>query len=284
MCNSFTNKCLIHCPIEVTDRTRIVKYEVILRCMSKIGCAYLKRISHTFIKQKTAIFFYQKPEEKEKQYELIVNKIDRSCILLGLNTTNQIQGGIMKKPNNYQILLYLIIAALVAEVVILARQNYIFKHQRGMPAPSDMKKKEITVGIKVPPLTLQNLDGKEFELQFTGSSKKTLLYYFGLSCPQCLNNIPHWSKLTESLKDENSVQLVSVVRDNIDAVKTYVHGYNLRFPVSVLDMQNRVINDAYQIQYVPTTILIDDSSRIIKAEVGVLSESIQQEFINLIQN
>jgi len=186
----------------------------------------------------------------------------------------------MKKPTNVQILLYLLLVALAVEVVILARQNSILKAQLQMKGAIRPKVPPIEEGMKVPPIKVKSLDGKDYTIEYEASSKKTLLYFFSLSCPQCMRNIPMWRKLTDVLKDEPLVRIYGVVRGQVESAREYTEGFSLNFPVTVNPVSDSTLGKKYHIRFVPTTLLIDEDGRVVKAFTGVLSDSTQQEILN----
>ncbi len=187
----------------------------------------------------------------------------------------------MKTSNNFQILLYLVLIAFAFEVVVLARQNKeLKKYLSQQQAGQEKDEFEIKAGMKVPPMALSTLDNKPFELNYTERNKKTLIYFFSLTCPQCMRNIPQWTQLTASLKDENNVRILGIARGDVEAIKEYAKGYNLCFDVGVSAINDTTMANSYGVKYVPTTMLIDDSARVVYSSVGVLSESTRQEILN----
>ncbi|MBN2416479.1 TlpA family protein disulfide reductase [bacterium] len=187
----------------------------------------------------------------------------------------------MKRPPNVQILLYLILAAFAFEVVVLARQNMILKRQlSGRFAKQAGNQKEITDGMTLTPLMLTDFQDNEFTLTYTQPGKKTLLYFFSLTCPQCMRNIPQWRKLADELKDNPAIEIIGVSKGGREPVQQYANGYNLNFTVGVnADADTTILKD-YGIQYVPTTVLVDDSARVIRSIVGVLSDDKRQDILN----
>jgi peroxiredoxin len=185
----------------------------------------------------------------------------------------------MKKMNNIQILLLLFSIALAIEVVILARQNMILKEKIHMQSTMMEKGPEIKNSMWVPPIPVTGLDLKEYEICFQGKNKRTLLYFFSLSCPQCLRNIPKWRKLTEALKDDPTIQIYGIVKDHIEPVREYAEGYSLNYNVTVNSLKDSTLYRDYGIKYVPTTMLIDDSSKIVLHYTGVLSNENEQEIL-----
>ncbi|MBN2414277.1 TlpA family protein disulfide reductase [bacterium] len=187
----------------------------------------------------------------------------------------------MKRPPNVQILLYLILAAFAFEVVVLARQNMILKRQlSGRFAQQAGNQKEISDGMTLTPLKLTDFQDTEFTLTYTQPGKKTLLYFFSLTCPQCMRNIPQWRKLADELKDNPAVEVIGVSKGGREPVQQYANGYNLNFTVGVNAEADTTILKDYGIQYVPTTVLVDDSARVIRSTVGVLSDDKRQDILN----
>ena len=187
----------------------------------------------------------------------------------------------MKKPTNMQILLYLILAALAFEVVVLARQNHILKKRvfSGL-ARDGGSRKEITDGMSFAPITLTDLEKEEFTLSYDTPGKKTLVYFFSLTCPQCLRTIPQWRKLAAELKDEQSVNIIGVTKGEIDQVKQYADGYNLSYRIGVNAEADTTIRNSYGIKYVPTTVLVSASGTVITHVTGVLSDHTRQQIFN----
>jgi peroxiredoxin len=189
----------------------------------------------------------------------------------------------MKKPTNLTILLYLILAAFAFEVFVLARQNMLLKRQlySGL-AQQKGNDKEIKEGMILPSLSLKNFENKEFTFSYNRPGEYTLLYFFSLTCPQCMRNIPQWRRLTEELAREKSVRVMGVCKGNVPDVKQYADGYNLNYAAGAAALNDTTIVKSYGISYVPTTVLVDDSARVIWKYVGVLSDDKRQEILNRI--
>jgi peroxiredoxin len=189
----------------------------------------------------------------------------------------------MKKDMNFQALIFLILAALAFEVIVLSKQNRDLKHRLmggGLPQGQE-ETIQTKIGQPAPDLPILMLNNEKRNLSFASSKKKSLLYFFSTSCPQCKNNIPAWRRLTDKLAGK-PVNVYGILKDDLAAAREYAYGYGLNFPVGVNQLSDSTFTREYGIHFVPTTVVIGADGKFLSAEVGVLNEETLNKILDLL--
>ena len=139
------------------------------------------------------------------------------------------------------------------------------------PGPPGFEQEGL-VGRIAPNFTLQDLSGNEVNLaDFQG--KVVLLDFWATWCPPCVQEIPHLVELYEEYKEQGFEMVgISVDRDGIDVVKSFVEQHQVNYPIL---MDDRSVTQFYGgISSIPTTFLIDREGRIQKKYVGYRDKSV----------
>ncbi|MDR1625485.1 MAG: TlpA family protein disulfide reductase [Spirochaetia bacterium] len=115
----------------------------------------------------------------------------------------------------------------------------------------------------------------DFSLPLLGGKTQTLsalkgkivfLNFWATWCPPCRAEMPDMEKLYQRFKNEGLEFLTVNIREDEEAVKTFMNEFKLTFPV-VLDYNGDAATK-YGIRGIPTTYIIGRDGRIIAAAVG----------------
>lgn len=102
-------------------------------------------------------------------------------------------------------------------------------------------------------------DGKTYS-SATGTGKVTLLNFWFGGCPACLEEFSALNDLYDSLKNNPSVQFISIAREPAERIPGLVEKYNIHYPVASVTPE-----ECSRLSYhsgFPTTIIIDKNGRI----------------------
>jgi peroxiredoxin len=93
--------------------------------------------------------------------------------------------------------------------------------------------------------------------------KKTLIFYFGPSCPHCQHALPEVQKFAESLK-ARGVQAVAIAnsRSNPAEIQEFIMKFSCRLPV--LWDSERKFGEAYGVKVLPTLYVVGEDGRYFK--------------------
>jgi peroxiredoxin len=93
--------------------------------------------------------------------------------------------------------------------------------------------------------------------------KKTLIFYFGPTCPHCQQALPEVQKFAESLK-ARGVQAVAIAnsRSNPGEIQEFIMKYSCRLPV-FWDSE-RKFGEAYGVKVLPTLYVVGEDGRFFK--------------------
>ena len=161
-----------------------------------------------------------------------------------------------------------IVVAIVAGVVV-----YVVKEAS---APPDMAKAHAMEQKSAPTLTIATYpDGQKMELSQLYGKKPIYLNFWATWCPPCVREMPYMNELYPQYKDKLDFVVVSVdsKRASLDAFieKT---GYDL--PIYTTD--NESANKAFELQGIPTSVLITPEGKIAKIHIGSMSKEEMEAF------
>ena len=128
------------------------------------------------------------------------------------------------------------------------------------------------VGKPALSFALRHPDGKEVTLaDFTG--KVVILNFWATWCPPCVKEIPHFIALYEEYKAQGVEMVgISVDREGVDVVKSFVQGHQVNYPILMSD--GKVLPAYGGILSIPTTFVIDKEGEIRKQYVGYRDKSV----------
>lgn len=138
----------------------------------------------------------------------------------------------------------------------------------------------LKVGSEAPDFELVDLNGKTHRLSdYKGQG--VVLNFWGTWCEPCKKEMPALDKMYNVYKDKG-VQILAVnIAQSDFEVKNFVKNYDLSFPV-VIDKTKSVM-DAYNINPLPTTYLINPEGKVEKIITGEMTESQIASYMELIK-
>ena len=129
----------------------------------------------------------------------------------------------------------------------------------------------ITVGIEVgqraPNFSLADLDGVDHSLeQYKG--KVIMLNFWSITCPPCVEEMPHMQKAYEKLK-EQGFQIIAINLDNdLEKVEEFLNEKGIDFLVLKGDF---AVPRKYMVRFIPKTLFIDTEGIITYEKIGALN-------------
>ncbi|WP_078551921.1 thiol-disulfide oxidoreductase ResA [Bacillus alkalicellulosilyticus] len=142
------------------------------------------------------------------------------------------------------------------------------------------ERNSIQIGAKSINFVLEDIDGQLVELnEYKG--KGVFLNFWGTFCPECVTEMPIMEQLYQEYSDKG-IELIAINAGETKlSVQRFVERMNLSFPV-VIDT-GKGIYDAYGINPLPTTVLINEYGDIVDVYTGPLTEEITREFLEQIK-
>ena len=122
------------------------------------------------------------------------------------------------------------------------------------------------VGKLSPDFTLQNTDGNTVTLSGLRGSP-VLINFWATWCVPCGQEMPYLQEIYDIYTPKGLKFLSVDFGESADKVRGYLADRNLTFPV-LLDLDKKVTTDKYPLQYVPTTLLVDEDGIIQKITIG----------------
>ncbi|MGC4376250.1 thiol-disulfide oxidoreductase ResA [Fictibacillus sp. Mic-4] len=166
----------------------------------------------------------------------------------------------------------LLFRSLILLIIVCAVSYTIYK--------SLTKDDVATVGDQAPNFVLTDLNGHKVKLSdFKG--KGVFLNFWGTWCEPCKQEMPDMEKLYSEYKKKGvEILAVNVGESNV-AVKDFKSEYKLTFPI-VNDKTGDVV-EAYGIDPLPTTVLVDKNGKIIKKTSASLPYDTIKQFMEMIK-
>ncbi len=130
----------------------------------------------------------------------------------------------------------------------------------------------LSVGQLAPPFALSGLDGKTYSLDRNGE-RLTLAVFFKTTCPTCKMAWPYVEKLYQTYRGAG-LAVWGISPDARDVSAEFASKYGSNFPV-LLDADWEV-SRAYDPEFVPTMLLIDDALQIVDVVVGFNKAGLNQ--------
>jgi hypothetical protein len=131
--------------------------------------------------------------------------------------------------------------------------------------------RSITVGMRLPPLTAEDMSGQSITIHYAETERPTLLYVFTPACGWCKKNEDNISSLASQTGDRLRIIGVALSQDGLVA---YVAD---RFPsVNVIKPDPQTII-AYRLSGTPETILVSSHGVVLRVWKGAYADSTQRE-------
>lgn len=128
--------------------------------------------------------------------------------------------------------------------------------------------RKIINGSAAPPLKGTDINGKSFELSKV-KNKTTLIVFWSITCPHCLDMIPQLKEIT---KERDDIQVVSVVLSpNNSSLQTYLKDEGLTNWIHLADGKgwNSQLVDDWLVYGTPTLFVVDSNMRISSKPSGI---------------
>jgi hypothetical protein len=128
-----------------------------------------------------------------------------------------------------------------------------------------------TAGMRLPPLTAQDMSGQSITIRYDETERPTLLYVFTPACGWCKKNEENINSLAN--QTGNRLRIIGVTLSQ-DGLVEYVAD---RFPpVKVIKPDSRTII-AYKLSGTPETILVSSQGVVLRVWKGAYADSTQRE-------
>jgi len=142
-------------------------------------------------------------------------------------------------------------------------------------------------GLAAPDVWLEGLDDKRYNLnQYIGKGKWTVLNFWGTRCPPCLEEMPELVHFHDDHKDSNAI-VVGVAIDfpsfgyaRKNEVIAFVDDYLIDYPILLSDASIAEKIGAGMLRGLPTTYLYTPDGELAAMQVGGITRSILETFIN----
>lgn len=130
-----------------------------------------------------------------------------------------------------------------------------------------------------PDFSLLSLDGEEYVLS-DREGKGVLVNFWATYCPPCEKEMPAIEKVYKEYKNKG-VEIVAInVGEPRLIVNRFVKDRNLSFPI-LLDSDAEISKD-YEVQTLPTTVLIDEKGRVVETIKGEMKEEEIRSYVERI--
>lgn len=138
----------------------------------------------------------------------------------------------------------------------------------------------LQVGDQAPNFTLTDLQGTPHTLaDYKG--KGVVINFWGTWCKPCKKEMPALDRQYADFKDKGVAVLSINVAESTYAVENFVDRYDLTFPVAI-DSKKSVMR-AYNIDPLPTTILVDASGKVTNIITGEMTEVDIKRYMQMIE-
>jgi peroxiredoxin len=131
-------------------------------------------------------------------------------------------------------------------------------------------------GQEAADFTLRNLDGKPVSLKSL-RGQVVVLDFWATWCGPCRIEMPRLENLHKELKGKGLVVLGINQRETAQRARSYVEKSGYTFPI-LLDEKGEA-SDLYQVQAIPTLVVVDPKGRIAAHFIGLREESVLREAV-----
>ncbi|WP_409289044.1 thiol-disulfide oxidoreductase ResA [Peribacillus sp. SCS-37] len=139
---------------------------------------------------------------------------------------------------------------------------------------------KVKLNSEAPNFVLEDMNGNKHKLSdYKGQG--VVLNFWGTWCKPCEKEMPYMDSQYAKFKDKG-VQILAVnVGESSYAVEHFADKYGLDFPI-MIDKKSEVQN-AYRVDPLPVTFLIDKEGKVIDQMTGSLTEAEIEHFMNRIK-
>jgi len=172
-----------------------------------------------------------------------------------------------KKQKRFYMRFVLLI--LMVGVIIFTIYSNLSKEKNGV----------LQVGDEAPDFVLTDMNGERHQLsEYKGQG--VFLNFWGTWCKPCEREFPLMDKQYQEVKDQGLQILAVNIGESDFVVQKYIDRKGLTFPVLIDD--NKSVMETYNINPLPTTILINPEGEIEKIITGEMSEESIKQYMEQI--
>ncbi|MFP3508553.1 thiol-disulfide oxidoreductase ResA [Peribacillus sp. SIMBA_075] len=142
------------------------------------------------------------------------------------------------------------------------------------------KNESLRKGSDAPNFVLTDMEGKEHKLsEYKGQG--VFLNFWGTYCKPCEYEMPYMENQYKSFKDQGVEILAVNVGESDYAVNNFITKHNLTFPVMI--DKGREVENAYRVDILPVTFLVDKEGKVVDIITGALTEKSIQKHMERIK-
>ena len=173
-----------------------------------------------------------------------------------------------KKVDWFTAFLVVACCALAALVIALTVRNRSLTqqlaHMAEASAPPQFKKGDV-----VTPFPVVADSGASETIAFGGGESKTLLLVFSSTCPACKQTIPEWTDLLRTTPPAQSVRVIGVQTDKLDANAAAPGEVTAAYPFPVYGYKRPNPDPLAKVPFIPAAIVVDTHGVVLDAWFGV---------------
>ncbi|MFJ7363729.1 thiol-disulfide oxidoreductase ResA [Peribacillus frigoritolerans] len=142
------------------------------------------------------------------------------------------------------------------------------------------KNESLRKGSDAPNFVLTDMEGKEHKLS-DYKGKGVFLNFWGTYCKPCEYEMPYMENQYKSFKDQGVEILAVNVGESDYAVNNFITKHDLTFPVMI--DKGREVENAYRVDILPVSFLVDKEGKVIDIITGALTEESIQKHMERIK-
>jgi len=140
------------------------------------------------------------------------------------------------------------------------------------------------VGSKAPDFSAKDLNGNNIKLSEI-KDKVIVLDFWASWCIPCKKSMPHLADLYNKLKDTSFTIIGINLDDDKNKINSFKESIGIEIPFSIIHDKESKLPELYNVEGMPTTIIIDKQGTIKFKETGfdsVLKEKIDKTIYELV--
>ncbi|WHY54958.1 thiol-disulfide oxidoreductase ResA [Peribacillus simplex] len=142
------------------------------------------------------------------------------------------------------------------------------------------KNESLRKGSDAPNFVLTDMEGKEHKLS-DYKGKGVFLNFWGTYCKPCEYEMPYMDNQYKNFKEQGVEILAVNVGESDYAVNNFITKHDLTFPVMI--DKGREVENAYRVDILPVTFLVDKEGKVIDIITGALTEESIQKHMERIK-
>ncbi|MFF2456455.1 thiol-disulfide oxidoreductase ResA [Peribacillus simplex] len=142
------------------------------------------------------------------------------------------------------------------------------------------KNESLRKGSDAPNFVLTDMKGKEHKLS-DYKGKGVFLNFWGTYCKPCEYEMPYMDNQYKNFKEQGVEILAVNVGESDYAVNNFITKHDLTFPVMI--DKGREVENAYRVDVLPVTFLVDKEGKVIDIITGALTEESIQKHMERIK-